>query len=396
MGGSNTLAASFAGNKPSSHDGQGRQSLQRRRSDGQSPSSFREAQVDRGTKAFAGNVQRRRKGRQMPPNSGHGKRLPMGQLRLVFRQTPSHGVFHSISHIEELLTDFLSIGKNELRRRGRSGRPKVRRPVAQRRVDVVPHPADDRDGAGAHGPHHPLVVEGNQVLPASAAPHQKRAVEMRNGRHPRKRPHDIFRRVHALHLRAHQDNLADRITAPRHLNDVQRRGSRLRRDHRHLPGIRGQRSFQIGRKQALFFEAFLEFLTSPLHRAGSHRHKAPRVKLIDAALRVETDASFNENAVSVTGPLGNESGVLLKNSASDPALFTQKVEITMAARVFFELGYFSSDDNRFQRGVGREKPLNIESQLVNGQLRSRKPQLHFCRPHSRPFRPLGPFYPKHR
>ena len=186
-------------------------------------------------------------------------------------------------------------GRGQLGRRGRRRRAQVGRQFGQRDVGFMADPADHRQAAAGHGPHHRLVVESPQVFQRAAAAADDQRIDLVALIGLADRSHDLRRGLGALHAAGvdHQPHLR-RPAFDRGDHVVQRRRPQ-RSDHpqRLRPGRQRPLTRQIEQSGGLQARAQLQkkfverAFAQPRHRFDHALQFTARLVDGDAAAQLD-------------------------------------------------------------------------------------------------------------
>ena len=185
----------------------------------------------------------------------------------------------------EPLDELASVRRGALGRGGRGRRPLVRHEVCDRHVRLVPDAGDDRNGAGVHGPGHPLLVERPEVLEGAAAPHHEEDVALRATYRDADGARDLLSRAFPLHPGRVDHHRQRREPAPQHLEHVVHRRAARRGDHPELARKGGKGPLVPRIEETLLLELEAQALVGEPERAF-----ARRLELLDDELKVPAGA----------------------------------------------------------------------------------------------------------
>ena len=88
-----------------------------------------------------------------------GAALEVRQPRLAVAQRLAQRALHRASKLLKPTREGGGVGRDQFRRRARSGRAQIGDEIGDGEIDLMPHGAHNRNGRGENGPRHALVVE---------------------------------------------------------------------------------------------------------------------------------------------------------------------------------------------------------------------------------------------
>jgi IMP dehydrogenase len=286
--------------------------------------------------------------------------LQMCQPLLRRAQLAPPGLHQSLADAPQGVEQRLAIGHHQFCRTRRRGGAHIGDKVGNREVNFVADAADDRNGAGANGARHRLVVECPQIFKRTTTADQDEHIAIRARRGQLERLDQGRHCRCPLHRRGIDQHLGRRVPALENVQDIAYRGAAGRGDHSNPAREGGQSAFELGGEQAFGRQPGLETLEFALQRADSGFLHVIEDHLVVAAWLVEADAAADQHQLAGLGGKSDVQVALAEHGATDLRFLVLEREIPVSGGGLAEIRQLGFQPDHGEAPFQQQPHLPVE------------------------------------